>query len=326
MKTIDNLQAWEVLVITARTRSLSRASIVLDMDLPKVSRLLRDLEAELGFALFDKSHRPISPTSRCAELVKSVEPLVAAFRSLEVVNRDKLDGKLEIRFAAPIELSRLFFSEALMRYSSEHTDVQFTILPEMHPDAVRTRKVDAAVANRLPIDSSGLVVRQYHCSSTPVFATPEYLEKYGQPQTPQDLVHHTGLLLKTVAHDPTEVLYHNDGRFSVIRWKNIFNTHDQMSLKQLLLSHQGITVDLYAGHVIEELQNGTVVPILEGWEREPWTMCLITRLEDEHTSPRLHAFAEWFLMTVGTQMRNHGKNAYLASTLAFERMRSRSIK
>lgn len=72
MRTIDNLQAWKVLAVTARTQSLSRAAIVLDLDLPKVSRLLRDLEAELGFPLFDKSHRPISPTPRCAELVRSV--------------------------------------------------------------------------------------------------------------------------------------------------------------------------------------------------------------------------------------------------------------
>lgn len=326
MKTIDNLQAWEVLVITARTRSLSRTSIVLDIDLPKVSRLLRDLEDELGFALFDKSHRPISPTSRCAELVKSVEPLVVAFRKLEVFNRDKLDGKLEIRFAAPIELSRLFFSEALIRYSNEHPDIQFTILPEVHPDAVRSGKVDAAVANRLPIDSSGLVVRQYNCSSTPVFATPKYLEKHGLPLTPQDLVHHTGLLLKTVAHDPTDMLYNTEGDFSPIRWKKTFITHDQMSLKQLLLNHQGLTVDLYSGHVLEELQNGTIVPILEGWERESWTMCLITRVEDERNSPRLQSFAEWFLITIGTQMRNYSKNAYLTASLAFERNRRQSIK
>lgn len=325
VKTIDNLQAWELLVITAHTQSLSRASIILDIDLPKASRLLRELEAELGFVLFDKSHRPISPTPRCAELVKSVEPLVSAFRGLDVFNRDKLDGKLEIRFAAPIELSRLFFSSALMRYSSEHPNVQFTILPEMHPDAVRAGNVDAAVSNRLPVDSTGLVVRQYHCSSTPIFATPEYLAAHGLPQTPQDLVHHTGLLQKTVAHDPTDVLYNINGSISHIRWKNTFMTHDQMSLKQLLLSHQGITVDLYSGHVLDELNSGRVVPILEGWEREPWTMCLITRLEDESHSPSLRAFAEWFTFSVGQQMRNHGKNAYLSATLAFERQRARSI-
>lgn len=324
MKTIDNLEAWEVLVVAARTRSLSRTAIVLDLDLPKVSRLLHNLEEELGFALFDKSHRPIAPTPRCAELVKSVEPLVTGFRNLEIFSRNHLSDKLTIRFAAPIELARLFFSEALLRYSSDHPDVEFTILPEVHPDAIRADTVDAIVANHLPLDDSGLVVRQYNSSSTPVFATPEYLNKHGIPKSPEDLSEHTGLLLKTVAHDPTDVLYNVGGDCAPIRWKNTFMTHDQMSLKQLLLNHQGITVDLYAGHVLEELQNGTVVPILEGWEREVWTMCLITRLEDERNSPRLRAFAEWFMITLGTRMRNFSKLSHMAATVAFERARRQS--
>lgn len=324
MKTIDNLEAWEVLVVAARTRSLSRTAIVLDLDLPKVSRLLHNLEKELGFALFDKSHRPISPTPRCAELVKSVEPLVTGFRNLGIFTRNHLTDKLTIRFAAPIELARLFFSEALLHYSSDHPDVEFAILPEVHPDAIRADTVDAIVANRLPLDDSGLVVRQYNSSSTPVFATPEYLNKHGIPKSPEDLSEHTGLLLKTVAHDPTDVLYNVSGDCAPIHWKNTFMTHDQMSLKQLLLNHQGITVDLYAGHVLEGLQNGTVVPILEGWEREVWTMCLITRLEDERNSPRLRAFAEWFMITLGTQMRNFSKLAHMAATVAFDRARRQS--
>ncbi len=325
MKTIDNLEAWEALIITARTRSLSRTAIILDVDLPKISRLLRDLEAELGFQLFDKSHRPIAPTAQCAELVKSVEPLLTAFRGLDVFHRNDRQNRFNIRFSAPIELSRLFFSEALMRYSGEHPDVQFTIMAEVHPDEIRNGTVDAVIANRLPIDDSGLMVRQYHCSSTPVMATPEYLRKHGWPHTPEDLAEHTGLLQQTVVRDPTNNLYNVDGRSASICWKRTFTSHDQMSLKQLLLEHQGITVDLYCGHVIEELQNGTVVPILEGWEREPWTMCLITRIEDERNFPRLQAFASWFMFSQGRQMREYGKMANLAAAVAFDRIRNQSI-
>lgn len=201
MKITDNLQAWEALVITARTQSLSRTAIVLDMDLTKVSRLLHELEKELGFALFDKSHRPIEPTARGAELVQAVEPLVAGFRHLDVLKLARPETAQEIRFAAPIELSRLFFSQALMRYAGEHPEVRFTTEPEVNPDAVRADQVDAAV-NRLSVDGTGLVVRQYHCSFTPVFATPEYLKAHGTPASPQEQVFHTGLLQKTVGTSP----------------------------------------------------------------------------------------------------------------------------
>lgn len=53
-------------------------------------------------------------------------------------------------------------------------------------------------------------------------------------------------------------------------------------------------------------------------------MCLITRLEDERNSPRLRAFAEWFMITLGTRMRNFSKLAHMAATVAFERARRQS--
>lgn len=64
MKPSQNLLSWQVFVATCRTRSISQAAVLLDIDLPKASRLLSALETELGEPLFDKSHRPIQPTPR----------------------------------------------------------------------------------------------------------------------------------------------------------------------------------------------------------------------------------------------------------------------
>lgn len=61
MKPSQNLLSWQVFVATCRTRSISQAAVLLDIDLPKASRLLSALETELGEPLFDKSHRPFSP-------------------------------------------------------------------------------------------------------------------------------------------------------------------------------------------------------------------------------------------------------------------------
>lgn len=82
MKPSQNLLSWQVFVATCRTRSISQAAVLLDIDLPKASRLLSALETELGEPLFDKSHRPIQPTPRAAELQRAVEPLVAGFQNL----------------------------------------------------------------------------------------------------------------------------------------------------------------------------------------------------------------------------------------------------
>ena len=108
MKPSQNLLSWQVFVATCRTRSISQAAVLLDIDLPKASRLLSALETELGDRLFDKSHRPIQPTPRAAELQRAVEPLVAGFQAA-LEPKAEPHERFTIRFAAPIELAQEYF-------------------------------------------------------------------------------------------------------------------------------------------------------------------------------------------------------------------------
>ena len=48
MTPLENLTAWEALVVASKTGSVTRTALVLDMEITRVSRLLADLEAELA--------------------------------------------------------------------------------------------------------------------------------------------------------------------------------------------------------------------------------------------------------------------------------------
>lgn len=289
MKPSQNLLSWQVFVATCRTRSISQAAVLLDIDLPKASRLLSALETELGEPLFDKSHRPIQPTPRAAELQRAVEPLVAGFQAA-------LEPKAE-----PHE--------------------RFTILPEVGPDDIRRGDVDVAVLNRRPADPSGLIIRNYNNSTTVPLATPEYLRRHGTPLSPADLKMHEGLLLKAYNDDTvTQQLFFGRERSEPLEWKRTFVTHDQLTLKRLLLEHHGITVDLSILHIGEEIRRGIVVPLLEGWTKTPWCMCLVNRREDELRSAKLRDFVLWMTATAredsarsANECRQIIEDAYLRS-------------
>ena len=66
-----------------------------------------------------------------------------------------------------------------------------------------------------------------------------------------------------------------------------------MTLRELVLSSLGITVDLNAGHVLPEIRSGRLVPIMPGWRRDPWQMSVVTRWEDEARSKALSDFAAY---------------------------------
>ena len=71
---------------------------------------------------------------------------------------------------------------------------------------------------------------------------------------------------------PTMILYRDGVASNIIHWQNIYLSHDQFLIRNMVLNHQGITPDLYLGHVVEELRQGKIVPILPGWERQNWNM------------------------------------------------------
>ena len=68
-----------------------------------------------------------------------------------------------------------------------------------------------------------------------------------------------------------------------------------------MLDHEGIAVDIYLGHLVEELRTGAVVPLMRGWERRRWHMAVATRLEDEMREPRLRALADWLAIRARDQ-------------------------
>lgn len=289
MKPSQNLLSWQVFVATCRTRSISQAAVLLDIDLPKASRLLSALETELGEPLFDKSHRPIQPTPRAAELQRAVEPLVAGFQAA-LEPKAEPHERFTIRFAAPIELAQEYFSDKLFQYSELFHDIEFAVLPEVGPDDIRRGDVDVAVLNRRPADPSGLIIRNYNNSTTVPLATPEYLRRHGTPLSPADLKMHEGLLLKA---------YNDD------------------TVTQQLFFGRERSEPLEFG---EEIRRGIVVPLLEGWTKTPWCMCLVNRREDELRSAKLRDFVLWMTATAredsarsANECRQIIEDAYLRS-------------
>lgn len=302
MKCLQNLLAWQVFVAACRTRSISEAAVLTDIDLPKASRLIAGLEKELGKSLFDKTRRPIQPTAEAEKLRAAIEPLVTGFQEI-LEPKKEAGGEQIIRFAAPIELAQEYFSEQLFRYSGLFPGVAFAVVPETGPDEVRRGEVDVAVLNRRPADPAGLIIRNYNNSTTVPLATPEYLRRAGIPEKPSDLAKHEGLLLKAYNDEAvTGELFCGKASEPLV-WRRTFVTHDQLTLKRLLLEHHGITVDLALLHVEDEIREGRVVPILEGWTRAPRYMCLVDRREEELNNAKLRNFVLWMTATAREDMQ-----------------------
>ena len=65
-----NTQHFQYLVEIERTRSISQAAKNLFLSQPNLSRVIHELEESLGFAIFERTSRGVTPTDRGAMLLQ----------------------------------------------------------------------------------------------------------------------------------------------------------------------------------------------------------------------------------------------------------------
>ena len=78
MHRIDNVTIWRILVAFSREGSLKEAAAALGLTQQAVSRLVAELEKELGGELFDRTVRPAHPTELFLALLPAARRMVEA--------------------------------------------------------------------------------------------------------------------------------------------------------------------------------------------------------------------------------------------------------
>lgn len=127
MRSLNHRQmlAFRAVMISG---SMTAAGRILNITQPAVTRLVRDLEADLGLALFIRKWSSVRPTPEAVALFREVEKY---FEAMERVResaremREKSEGRL--RIAAMSTLSSGALPEAIRRYRQKGPDMDFFI-------------------------------------------------------------------------------------------------------------------------------------------------------------------------------------------------------
>ncbi len=94
-----NTQHFQYLVEIERTRSISQAAKNLFLSQPNLSRVIHELEESLGFAIFERTSRGVTPTDRGAMLLQYVRRILREMDSIEALGRSgPVKSRLRICF------------------------------------------------------------------------------------------------------------------------------------------------------------------------------------------------------------------------------------
>lgn len=187
---MDKLAAMNALVKVVASGGYAEAARRLGLTRSAVSKAVMELEESLGARLLDRTTRRVTPTEaglayyeRCLAILAQVEETEAQVSRLH----DEPKGTLRVN--APMSFGTLYLGNAIADLMIRYSDLKVELtLTDRLIDPLE-EGADVTVRIGTPTDSS-LIARRIAPARIVLVASPDYIEKHGEPETPGDLVEH----------------------------------------------------------------------------------------------------------------------------------------
>jgi DNA-binding transcriptional LysR family regulator len=186
--SLNDLQAF---VTVATRRSFRRAADDLGTAPSTLSHAMRALEERLGVRLLNRTTRSVSPTQAGCELLVRLRPALAGLdEALDAVQafRGTINGT--VRINAPRLAATLLIRDILPVMSERYPDVVIDLVVEGKLIDIVAAGFDAGVRLFDSIPKDMIAVPFSGPVSFICVASPAYLERFGEPDTPDDLKRH----------------------------------------------------------------------------------------------------------------------------------------
>ena len=281
-----------------RSGSICRTAERLQRPKATLSRKLRQLEHQVGAVLLKRGPHHLEMTEVGRALLEHCERIAAEAADASVIASDmqsRLRGTMSV--CIPFGLGNTPVSRALTRFAIEYPEVRLTI-------DVTNRWVDVSVEPYDVVIYIGRVRNEHlptrRLAELPrgLYASPSYLERYGRPQTPAELLRHECIVLESQLKDELWSFAQEDGPVRTVIPR--LRTTDIIVAREMALAHLGVAM-LTEPVCAAEVQSGRLIRVLPDWPIPP-VLVTAMYLERRHLPLRVR----FFIDLVAQAMRGDG--------------------
>ena len=194
-----NLNDVRLFIQVVEHNSFTSAADKLGIQKSTISRRIAQLEDELGVRLLQRTTRKLSLTDEGQELFDRCQPLLDEMtNAADYVTSKQEEPKGRLRITMPPEMGIFIMNDVVASFIKKYPQLQIDI--ELSPRVVDLVEEGIDLALRVgELSDSSLVGRKIANTRIKLFASKLYLEQYGEPETPDDLVNHEciGTMLNT---------------------------------------------------------------------------------------------------------------------------------
>lgn len=259
--------AMRVFQRVAQRGSLTRAARDLGLSQPSTSRIVAELEHELGATLLVRTTRAMRLTERGADYLARIEPILLAIDEADHAVRatGELRGTIRVGVSSSIGVREVI--PRLPAFLARHPELRVELAIS---DAQHDLVADGldVVLRAAPLADSTAIARKLTEVPRLVVASPAYLTRAGIPVTPADLGAHAIVLGPATA---TALQFSKGTRTASVQLTGRLAVTANEGATAAAVAGLGLTVTSLWG-CRAELERGTLVRVLADWTLPPVTL------------------------------------------------------
>jgi DNA-binding transcriptional LysR family regulator len=264
---MDQLEAIRIFVRVVDSGSFSAVAREAGVGQPAVSKQIAALETRLGAQLLRRTSRSLSVTEAGQDFYEAAVRLVDDLETaVSRVGRGQTAPSGLIRVTVAPVFGRLHLLPRLAEFFARFPDIVVEIVVTDRVLDLVQEGVDVAIHNG-PMTDSTFVARRIGATPIVTVATPEHLERHGEPRSPGDL---DGRECITFVSGGAPRPWRFKGKFGEIvhHPRGRLRTNDAEQIRAAVLAGLGIA-HTPGWLFTNEIESGDVRRILRRYEREP---------------------------------------------------------
>ncbi len=289
---MDKIHAMQLFVRVAELESFSRAAESLTLPKGSVSRQIQALENRLGTQLLHRTTRRVSLTQDGMVYYERAKDLLT--------NLDELDGMFQhdpstisgrLRVDMPVSVARNLVIPKLPAFLQQYPGIELELSSSDRLVDVIREGFDCVVRVGA-LKDSGLIARPLGKLSVINCASPDYVTRFGYPETLEDLGSHAVIhYAATLGTRPQGFEFYNGTSTQWVKTGGVLTVNSTETYQAACIAGLGIIQVPRVG-VRDALRTRKLIEVLPQYRAEPMPVSLIYPLR-RNLSRRVHLFMEW---------------------------------
>jgi DNA-binding transcriptional LysR family regulator len=261
---MDRFLAVRLFIRVVDLGSFSKAAADMGIGQPSATKLVAQLEKQLGSRLLHRSTHGVMPTEIGAlyyEKCKLIAHHIEEAETVATLLQSQVQGGL--RISTSVAFGRRVLVPLVMRFMALNPKLQIDLIFEDRYVNLVEQGIDVAIRMGRLADST-LGARFLGLNPWVVVAADNYLEARGAPEAPVDLATHDALIYSTVQGDARWHFTGADGKTDAIPVMGPLRSNNLSALLAATRSGMGIAaLPWYVAH--ESVKSGALQPLLTDW-------------------------------------------------------------